>query len=252
MTPEQQAAAHDTNFIEFFRVAAGVLPAATLAQYGSVPVVTTGVPAAFFNGGWVTEPAEASDLVAAFEHLRRSGLPFVLHVRSDLPGREQMIGPFAIAADGILPCFAIAPRPIPDAPAELRMRRVSIGEWEDFLATTAAGFGMPRPMVDALYAPAVLDHPAVRAYVGYVDDRPVVVAVSFRTGSTIGVYNIGTVEDARGRGYGTGATWHLMRDADPDWEVAVLQASDMGRPVYERMGFQLVREFIEHVHRPAG
>jgi GNAT superfamily N-acetyltransferase len=105
-------------------------------------------------------------------------------------------------------------------------------------------------MVDALYAPAVLDDPAVRAYVGYVADRPVVVSASFRTGPTLGVYNIGTVEEARGHGYGTAATWHLMRDADPGWEVAVLQASEMGRPIYERMGFQLIREYIEFVHRP--
>jgi hypothetical protein len=32
--------------------------------------------------------------------------------------------------------------------------------------------------------------------------------------------------------------------------VAVLKASNTGRPTYERMGFRLVREFIEYVHRP--
>jgi GNAT superfamily N-acetyltransferase len=252
MTPEQQAAAHDANFIAFFQAAAGVLKSSTSARYGSVPVVTTGVPAAFFNGAWLTEAADASDIEAAVGHLRATGLPFIIHVRADLRGREQMLKPFEIAPDGVLPCFAIGPGPIPDAPADLTMLRVGIGQWEDFLATTAEGFGMPRQMVDALYAPAVLDQPGVRAYVGYVDERPVAVAASYRTRSTIGIYNVATVEEARGHGYGTAATWQLLRDADPGWEVAILQASDMGRPVYERMGFQLVREFIEFVHRPAG
>lgn len=250
MTPEQQAAAHDANFVAFFRAAAGVLPAGSAAQYGSVPVVTTGVPAAFFNGAWVTEQADEADVDAAVQHLRHSGLPFIVHVRSDLPGPMELLERLAMSGEGALPCFAIDPRPMPMPPAELALRRVGPGQWEDLLATTAAGFGMPRQMVDALYAPAVLDQPGVRAYVGYVDERPVAVAASYRTGSTIGIYNVATAEEARGHGYGTAATWHLLRDADPGWEVAVLQASDMGRPVYERMGFQLVREFIEFVHRP--
>ena len=61
MTPEQQATAHDANFVGFFQAAAGVLDAGTQATYGSVPVVTTRVPAPVFNGGWVTQPATPTD-----------------------------------------------------------------------------------------------------------------------------------------------------------------------------------------------
>jgi hypothetical protein len=250
MTPEQQAAAHDANFVGFFQAAARVLDAGTQATYGSVPLVTTGVPVPFFNGGWVTGPAGASDIGAALEHLRGSGMPFVLHVRSDLPDAEGLASPFGLSSDGLLPCFAIEPMPIPPPPAELVMRRAGPAEWEDLLATTAVAFGLPRPMVDALYAPELLEQPGVRAYVGYAGGHPVTVSISYRSGSTIGIYSVGTVPDARGHGYGSEATWHLMRDAEPGWEVAVLQASDMGRPIYERMGFRLVREFIEYVHRP--
>lgn len=250
MTPEQQATAHDANFVGFFQAAAGVLDAGTQATYGSVPVVTTGVPAPFFNGGWVTQPASPSDIGSALEHLRGSGMPFVLHVRSDLPSAERLLSPFGIDPDGVLPCLAIEPVPVPQAPPELVMRRVGDAEWDDFLDATGRGFGMPRAMVEALYAPALLAMPGVRAYVGYAGEEPVTVSTSFRSDATLGIYSVATVAEARGNGYGTAATWHLLRDAEPGWEVAVLQASDMGRPIYERMGFRLVREFIECVHRP--
>ena len=41
--------------------------------------------------------------------------------------------------------------------------------------------------------------------------------------------------DARGRGYGEALTWHAAR-ADPSLP-SMLISSDVGRPIYERMGF---------------
>lgn len=251
MTPSEQAAAHDANMVTFNQMAARLLPAGSQATYGTVPVVITGVPAPFFNGAWILEPPSRDNLEAAIGHLRDSGMPFTVHVRSDLADHEKTLAPFGLKANGLLPCFAFSPRPVPPAPQGLDMRRVGTTEWEDFLATTAAGFGMPMPMVEALYARRMIDEPAIRAYVGYFEGRPVVTSMSARSGTTLGVYSIGTVPEARGRGFGTAATWHLLRDADPGWRVAVLQASEMGRPIYERMGFKLVREFVEYADQPS-
>ena len=85
-----------------------------------------------------------------------------------------------------------------------------------------------------------------------MDGAPVATSLAVRTGDTVGIYSVATAPEARGRGIGTAMTWHLLRDADPGWTLAVLQASDMGRPIYERMGFRLVREFDEYVGPPAG
>lgn len=244
MTPSEQAAAHDANFVEAIGLMADLAPAGSRATFGAVPVVLSGVPVAFFNAGWVIEPPEADDLAAAVGHLRQSSVPFVLHVRSDLDC-EDTVGALGLRADGVLPCFALAPRPIPPGPASLEILRVGPDEWDDFSMVTARGFGMPRELLDALYSPNMLDLPIVRAYLAVANDEPVATAVAIRTGTTLGVYNIATVPEARGRGYGTAVTWNLMRDTEPGWEVAVLQASDMGRPIYERMGFRLVREFLE-------
>lgn len=251
MTPSQLAAAHDANMVAFFRLTARLLPTSSQATYGAIPVVVTGVPVPFFNGAWLLEPSSPEDVAAALNHLRGSGMPFVVHLRSDLADGHRMLEPSGLKPDGLLPCFALTPREIPPAPAGLEFRRVGPDEWEDLIATTAAGFGMPRELVEALYARAMIDEPAVRAFVGYADGQPVVTSISGRNENTVGIYSVATVPDARGHGYGTAATWHLLRDADPGWEVAVLQASEMGRPIYERMGFELVRELEEYVAQPS-
>ena len=46
--------------------------------------------------------------------------------------------------------------------------------------------------------------------------------------------------DARGRGYGAAVTAAAMRQTGAPASLAILQASAMGRPVYERMGFRTV------------
>ena len=40
-------------------------------------------------------------------------------------------------------------------------------------------------------------------------------------------------------------TWAAIADAAPGVEVAILQASALGRPIYERMGFRTVVEYEE-------
>lgn len=250
MDRQQQAAAHDANFVAAIRLMAEVAPGGVVEFLGPMTIAITGLPGSFFNATWVLEPIDAATLDGAVQRLRSTGLPFVVHLRDDLPDRDSYTEKTGLSDEGVLPCFAMEPGPIPPAPDDLEIQRVVAGEWEAFMDVTAEGFGMPRQLLDMLYTPPMLDRPDVRAYLGYVSGRPVATSVSIRTGRTLGVYSIATIPEARGHGYGSALTWELMRDAEPGWDVAVLQASEMGRPVYERMGFQLVREFHELVGRP--
>lgn len=251
MSPSEQAAAHDRNFVAAISLIAATAGAGSTTQVGAIPVAITGVAGAFFNAAWVVEPPDQTDLREAVAVLRASGLPFTLHVRSDLPDVIAGAPAIGLTDEGRLPCFAIEPGPIPPAPRGLAVERVDLRGWDTFRDVTAEGFGMPLAAVEALYAPSLLDDSRVRAFIGSVEGREVATAVSVRTGTTVGVYSIATIPDARGRGFGTALTWHLLADADPGWDLAVLQASEMGRPVYERMGFKLVRDFAEFVgHSP--
>jgi hypothetical protein len=75
-------------------------------------------------------------------------------------------------------------------------------------------------------------------FTGYVAGRPVATAAGHVAAGVNLVEFVATMPDARGRGYGEAVTW-AATSADPTLP-AVLTASDLGRPVYERMGYLAV------------
>jgi predicted acetyltransferase len=77
-----------------------------------------------------------------------------------------------------------------------------------------------------------------------VDGEPVASSTLVYGGRVAGVHNVATLPEARRRGFGEALTWHAMaRGASFGCDMAALQASQMGRPVYERMGFRLVSQY---------
>jgi hypothetical protein len=74
-----------------------------------------------------------------------------------------------------------------------------------------------------------------RMWLGRVDGEPVATAAAFTSHGVNLVEIIATAPAARGRGIGAAVTWAATL-ADPALP-AVLFASDLGRPVYERMGY---------------
>ena len=86
-----------------------------------------------------------------------------------------------------------------------------------------------------VFHPATLHVPGTRFFVGRVDGRPVSVAMSIAGCGVNHVEFVATLPDARGRGYGAAVTWEATL-AEPELP-AMLIATDMGRPVYERMGY---------------
>lgn len=80
-----------------------------------------------------------------------------------------------------------------------------------------------------------------RVWVGRIDGRAVTTATAYIADGFVGLYAVATTPDARGHGYGEAVTWAatLCRPELP----ATLQASPMGRPIYERMGYATIAEF---------
>ena len=83
----------------------------------------------------------------------------------------------------------------------------------------------------------ILEGP-LRCWVGYAYDVPVTVAMACAGDGVVGVYCVATAPDARGKGYGAAITDVAARCDES--LPAVLQASSMGRPVYERIGFTTI------------
>jgi predicted GNAT family acetyltransferase len=250
-----EAAAVDRNFVAAFRELSAGVEGGTVRTIGRVHVSATRFPIAFFNAAFVTEPLApgAADVAEAVSMLRDLGVPFVAHVRADL-GAEAIaaVAGLGLVAGEALPGMALRPGSVPDPPAALSIRvatdEARLGEHR---SAVALGFGLPLQLIERLMPPTLLANPNVRVYVGLEDGVPVATSMAFRTDEVLGIYNVATIESARGRGYGTAMTWAVVADAEPGVDLVILQASALGRPVYERMGFRTVVEYVE-LEEPTG
>jgi len=79
---------------------------------------------------------------------------------------------------------------------------------------------------------------------GYLDGKPVACATFFISAGVGGIYNVGTLREARGKGIG-----YAITSAGMSWikntghNVAILHSSSMGFNVYKRLGFSHLCDF---------
>jgi GNAT superfamily N-acetyltransferase len=129
----------------------------------------------------------------------------------------------------------------PAAPAELRIVEVNdAATLAVFETTFIDGYPlhwMQPAQPGSLFNARALGGP-LRLWIGFVGEQPVSVAAAYESVEVVGVHMVATMPDARGRGYGAAVTWQATL-SNPRLP-AMLQASDQGRPVYERMGYTTV------------
>jgi len=248
------------NVVATFVMAGRMMAGGRVHQLDGAAVVTTGLPLLLFNqvlvvDGSATDATAASiregvrlfrDLGKRFVVTLRDGIddayvPVVTELGLEpLPESPWMPGmarhPLAVPAGAPLPAGHEI-RPVVDA--------AGLARHADVLA---AGFGMPHEWATSFASETMLRVPAATFYVGYQDGVAVTSGLGVRSGRTIGVYNIATVEGARRRGLGAAMTMRVIGDgAAAGCDVAILQASEMGQPVYERLGFRTVCEYFGYV-----
>jgi hypothetical protein len=87
----------------------------------------------------------------------------------------------------------------------------------------------------AVFGAGILADDRFRLWVGWQEDRPVSGAATFVAAGINDVTIVGTVPEARRRGYGAALTWRATL-ADPTLP-ALLLATDEWRGVYEQIGY---------------
>jgi GNAT superfamily N-acetyltransferase len=246
------------NWIGYLTGVAACAAEATVARAGGVVTILTGLPFDWFNQVLVEDGAATrAGLLAGVALARDRGHPFVVRLRQGIDDRHVP----TLAGAGLVPAGPEASTPgmvalaidrdaiARHAAPGLEIRRVTDAAGIDVhRETVTAGFGSDPAVAIGTACPDLLDRPGCVMYVGYADGRPVVSGMGWRTGRTIGVYSISTVESARRRGYGAAMTTRVMADgAAAGCDAAALQASEMGRPIYERLGFRTVVRYVAYV-----
>jgi GNAT superfamily N-acetyltransferase len=97
-------------------------------------------------------------------------------------------------------------------------------DWKDITINFVRGLGLDTPY---------------RSYVAYWEGKPVSTAGVFFGEEVAGIYSVATLPEARGKGFGAAVTLAPLLEARKiGYRVGILQASQMGFPVYKRLGFE--------------
>jgi GNAT superfamily N-acetyltransferase len=111
----------------------------------------------------------------------------------------------------------------------------------DWTSTFVRGYGIPEVMTSPFLAltESLATLLPFRHYLGSLNGKPVATSTLFLGAGVAGIYSVSTLPEARGRGVGTAMTLAPLREArDMGYRAGILQSSDMGYGVYERLGFQ--------------
>ena len=132
-------------------------------------------------------------------------------------------------------------RPLPDG---VEIRGVDdpagVAAFADVNAAAYASLGsLPAATRSHFEGSAALSAPHVHAAVAHLAGEPVGAAMIHRSHGIAGVYWVGTLEPARGRGIAEAITRHVTNlGFDLGAQNVQLQASRMGEPIYRRMGYE--------------
>lgn len=231
----------ETISCECFR-SFGVLRNAVVLE-GDVCGVITDVPLTFFNGiGFArTTEARIGEIVELYRARGRSFRWWVTP-NSQPPNLGELLTAHGIThaydSAGMTADLArIAPVPRVD------IRRVrndaEMDVFGDVLTTV-----FERPKSDAAlwriaYGQCGYDDPSPWAhFIAWDDETPAATASVLLCGEVAGIYLVGTLAEARGKGLGTAVTLAAMHHGrERGARVAALQSSAMGESVYRAMGF---------------
>lgn len=192
--------------------------------------------------GWVAADAAVDSLFFSFCVLTRDGAGPRPTVYEGRPGPVGwlVMDMWGRPADGDPPAPVLMrrhPAPLP-ASADPRVL-VARTPQELRLVERALAVGLEQPALrrDPLLGDDLLDG-RTACVAGLVDGEPVACAVAHDDGTSIGVYLVGTAIPHRGRGLGAATTAAAL--AALPLRPALLTATTVGRPVYERLGFTAV------------
>lgn len=246
----------DENLLAGFKLLARHPPAGRSIRprrFGSAVAFPAGRRTGFFNAVAILAPTHARDIEAAVRWIRGFGQPVSLRVREDVEDDEVRAAAehVGLTRSGWLdPAMILYPIPsAPSAPAGLRIETAVPATLDSWYAALAASAGVPptHPFLRDMLPEDVARDPDIRLVGGFLDGEPVATSVAIRSENAVGVYAVGTAESARRRGIGTAMTWAAI-EAGRAWgaKAAILQASEMGEPVYRAMGFRTVAGYVSY------
>ena len=248
----------DGNYFEAWRSIGRLSGGGEVREFDGVTIVATGPRIEWANIAFITrqlaDPLASIAAIQAFFDSR--GAPFIVRLREGVdPATEAALIASGIAYSDTVPGMflanareLVAPQ-VPGLSVERVTGPAQMGEW---LHVVSESFGLPRDAADTFFGPRYFHEPGIENYLGSAEGTAVATSTLLVSHGISGVHNVGTLASHRRRGIGEALTAHAVRrGVELGCPSASLQASEMGRPIYERMGFKVAAPYRTFLRRPS-
>ena len=246
----------EENLRQSFRVLASSRTIGEVREAAGVTIASSGVTFQMFNAAFLSSPVVGerdldSRIATAKVHFTARGLNWSYWVCEGwLDRAARRRAPEAFRKRGLyiateLPGM-LAERlrsPLRELP-RLDVRPVGGDRdtWRAFCEIGALCFNVPLAWFQEVFQDHRVWKNGFTGYVGYDGEHAVSTAATVIAGGAVGVYNVATIPDYQGRGFGEAIMRHALERARERHgiERTVLQSTPQGLRLYERMGYTSV------------
>ena len=237
-------------------------PHADIAELEGVSIASLGAAFQMFNAAFLSGPVPSrEDLDARIRSARDvfagRGLAWAFWICEDWlerPVRRVLTRVFeshglhavaempAMVAESLRERLSRAWRPLP----QLEVRRAECSKtMADFRAIGSVCFHVPAVWFGEVFDDSLPSRPFT-CWVAYRDSKPVATAATVVSHGAIGLYNVATMPDERGRGYAEVITRHAIVSAarESGLQRVILQSTALGERVYRRLGFREISRVV--------
>lgn len=241
--------AADYNFAHSINVFAGTSKTGEVLEARDFVLGNTKAPVAEFNQGYLKQPNYKLErtLERVLAYYARSGVPHRLHLGSEHAALGQELLARGYAEGKAVPCMVLTGARCEAAAVKgLRVERVAdAAQLAHFQRIAFESFGYPVAIAPVALTEDLLRLPHAELFVGFYEGEPACCSMLLVTGDMAGVYWVGALAGYRQKGLGAAITAHAVAaGVARGCKDACLQASEMGAPVYRRLGFVEARRYL--------
>ncbi len=249
----------EANLRQSFRILAERRARADIAELDGVSIASLGAAFQMFNAAFLSSPVPAREdmerrLSRASRFFHQRGLPWSFWMGEDWlsrPARRALtdvcegFGMRAVAEMAGMAAISIRqPKRAPLPPLEI-CRAETAPVMADFRTVGSVCFHVPPAWFDEVFDDAMPSR-EFACWVGYKNGRPVATAATVVSDGVIGVYNVATMPEDRGKGIAEAITRHAIAAATRETGLTrvILQSTQQGERLYKRLGFREVSRVV--------
>jgi len=221
----------------------------------------TDIPHALFNGVLRSQYTtrnidELIDFTISQYRSRKVPFTWWVYQRSTPRNLGELLTQHGLLHLGVMPSMGLALSSEPsinDAPEGFEVHKVrNDAEMESWGKVLAQAYNLPGEDITKYCAffPQVETSDMYQHFIGIYDGQPVAAGTLFISGSTAGLYNIGTIPEARLKGFGTYLTQIMLLYAyQHNSRLIAMQSYPIAVEVCQKLGFKQISEFNVFIYQ---